>query len=462
MTGQPLAIVAATLRHAQEEARDRGLNPDYRGNPHRTGWFYVSGLASVAARTPGPYAIRHVEDHRLSADQRRALDHMRTHRWGEPTTMTTTNAEQADPAAIAASTAMGWSYALNTVARPAPEHLEAAQAALSALQRADQAGAWADTVRALAEALDAARARLKPTGVTIADLVAAVEQLRAIGLVAGDPLTGPGSPAGRRDARIAELETELAEAERAAVEWTDRADVATADLQRQTELCDRFESEVRELRGQLRRAEQDRAAERHGLSESLGRELYRWLLAELGMNAPGYDQQSADELKATAAGALKTTVAEAGQMHVVNQRLRQATRRLGDASGDVYQLPEATIGLAELVVAQASRTATQLGGLRQTSADHLEEIRELRTELNDLKRDDGGVRLEQLNAQARRIDELKAERDALLRDQAPPTDSADVEPEVPMPAATPTLQEEIQQRASWPVGTHGDPDSRQY
>src|SRR3954466_5410890 len=122
-----------------------------------------------------------------------------------------------DPAALAASTAPGWAYALNTVARPAPEHLEAAQEALTALGRADQDVRWAGVADTLAEALTAARLRVdggRPE-ITVAQLGEAVGQLRELGLIPDPVGTGPSAreAAGHLTERIAELEEELENAE---------------------------------------------------------------------------------------------------------------------------------------------------------------------------------------------------------------------------------------------------------
>src|SRR3954468_12109485 len=100
--------------------------------------------------------------------------------------------DEADPAAIAASTAQGWAYALNTVARPAPEHLEAAQEELTALERADPAASvfggasrWGGVRASQEEAWAAGPLRVdggRPE-VTVAQLAESVAQLRQLGLV---------------------------------------------------------------------------------------------------------------------------------------------------------------------------------------------------------------------------------------------------------------------------------------
>lgn len=145
---------------------------------------------------------------------------------------------ESEATAALAATCQGWSYALNAVARPAAEHLEAAQAALKALGTADREAEYAGTADALSAALEAARARLaphsltvaeaararlQPREVTVADLVEAVAQLRAAGLIPFPALLEAvdGPPAGadrgiselrEAHAHREELEAELARA----------------------------------------------------------------------------------------------------------------------------------------------------------------------------------------------------------------------------------------------------------
>jgi DNA repair exonuclease SbcCD ATPase subunit len=311
-----------------------------------------------------------------------------------------------DPAAVAASTAQGWAYTLNTVARPAPEHLEAAQEALNALVRADPpsgplgtAPRWPGVRDALSEALTAARLRVdggRPPGdITIAELRGALAELRTLGLAGPDmgdipPPPAAGYPQAYAAAdrarvelreRVAELEAELEKAiEREDAEREART-LTDAELRRQVELRDRFERERGQAQRDLKLVRSGRGDAIAAAREDSRRAGYLWTLAQLGMNAPGFDQMGADELREEATTVLGRTLAEAQALRLVAKELGLAARWLGlDYDGAPYVLPgpDRPEELATLVVRLAtwSQRARRAALERQTELeDQLEELR---------------------------------------------------------------------------------------
>jgi hypothetical protein len=331
-----------------------------------------------------------------------------------------------DPAALAASTAQGWAHALNTVARPAPEHLEAAQEALTALERADRPiQSWIGVKLTLQEALETARLRVdggRPE-ITVTQLAEAVGQLRELGLVL-DPQVSPedsgwprppagyaqGYVAARRrqaeaEARVAELKTELEEAnERAALqdaelrrqvelrdrfererdrvaelkteleEANERAALQDAELRRQVELRDRFERERDQERLATQRANLARSAAVESAREDSRRAGYVWCLAQLGNSLPGYDDMSTEELRDLAAKRLQEGNLDGGTLrHVTNELVRAGRCLALGLDGPLPKLDqERPIPLAAAVVELADRTARE----RATAVERQRELQE--------------------------------------------------------------------------------------
>jgi vacuolar-type H+-ATPase subunit I/STV1 len=316
-----------------------------------------------------------------------------------------------DQAALAASTAQGWAYALNTVARPAPEHLEAAQEALTALGRADRDVRWAGVADTLKEALETARMRVDGgvPEVTVAQLAEAVGRLRQAGLV-----QRPDAAlvqAVRDDgalARIEELEEELEDA-------NERAALTDAELRRQIELRDRFERERDQERRARVSAEAMTSTRADSLREDSRRAGYLWTLAQLGMNAPGFDEMSTDDLRAEAAAVLGRTLAEAQSLRPVTQELLRAERLLSaNYEGAPYLRPnqDKPLELASVVTLLASWT-------QRAHRDMLERQQELAGQLTEPDMDLAAVQAERdmltkaRDAQAAELRALRDERDDL-------------------------------------------------
>jgi hypothetical protein len=242
-----------------------------------------------------------------------------------------------DPAAIAASTAQGWAHALNTVARPAPEHLEAAQEALTALQRADRAGSalgvrtpqWSGVTAALETALVAARLRVdgRPA-ITVDQLLEALDRLQERGLEVTAQRPALPDPAlvqavqedGLAD-RIAELEQELEQEQDETAQLEEKLDAAReavalteADARRQSELRDRFEREADQARRESKAAHAGHSAAIAAAREDSRRAGYLWTLNQLGNNLPGYAQMPAEELREAATKRLGEVLLESGQL----------------------------------------------------------------------------------------------------------------------------------------------------
>lgn len=278
----------------------------------------------------------------------------------------------ADMAALAASTAQGWAHALNTVARPAPEHLEAAQEALTVLQRHDRPrgplGAvprFPAVARTLEAALEAARLRVdggRPAGsITIAELRDALDELGALGLGAR-PLDGALAQAVRDDgalARIEELEAELEEGAAQLTAAIEREDAAQERAKRATDQRDRFEREAAEARRAEKGAHAGHSAAIAAARQAQDRERLRWLLAQLGMNPPGFDEMPPEELRETASQALGATLKEAQALRPVMKELRTAGRRLQAGLDGLTYLPgdDNPLKMAEAVGGLADRVA---------------------------------------------------------------------------------------------------------
>lgn len=251
--------------------------------------------------------------------------------------------EKADPAALAASTAQGWTRALNATARPAPEHLEAAREALRALVFVDQNGSWVldrlDLDRACAAARMRVAARmddglLEVTNpeVTVAQLLEAIGQLRAAGLV---PELVPSVPTfvadgaiTRSDHRIAELEQALEAAQEERDEERERVKEADAIARRQTELRDRFEREAREERDRAKGAHQGHSAAVAAARVAAERNIWLAVLARFGMNAPGFAEMETSELEVKARAQLGLAAQHGAQLQVVVKELLRAGQRL--------------------------------------------------------------------------------------------------------------------------------------
>lgn len=349
--------------------------------------------------------------------------------------MTESNGGMSGPtAATAAAMAQGWSYALNTVARPAAEHLEAAQAALTALERLDQVGAWVDSRTALSEALAAARARLQPRDVTIADLVAAVVQLRALGLVpAGTPDQGipvppePGAGAGypqayaECDRTRAQLRARVSELEEELEDLHDNAERDAAELRRVGQLRDRFEQEARDLRSKSAVTNAGRHAEREAAMATARRREHLAILALLGTSGPGFDQMSPEELAETVGTAVRRVAKESAAVPRMVDLLTRTWRRLVDVqNGPATMRPDDPEHLADAVWSEARRVCETLGGVRRGLADQLGEIAELRAALGrgesaDAVLTERDALQRSVNAQAEELRTLRAQVAALSR-----------------------------------------------
>lgn len=361
--------------------------------------------------------------------------------------------DRSDPAALAASTAQGWAHALNTMARPAPEHLEAAQEALTTLERADRPiQSWIGVKHTLKEALETARLRVdggRPLGdITIAELRGALDELAELGLGARpvqldseDP-DWPRPPAGYAQAYVAarrlqeEAEARAAELEEELEEANEQAALQEAELRRQVELRDRFEQERVSADARTKAAHAGHSAAIAAAREDSRRAGYRWMLAQLGMNAPGFDQMGADELREEATTVLGRTLAEAQRLRLVAKELGRAARVLGlgyDGAPYVLPGPDQPTELATLVVQLAtwSQRARRAALERQTELeDQLAEQRpdmdlaavraerDMLTKARDAQAAELRALREELAAAEKRRAELETSLEALRRHHA--------------------------------------------
>jgi hypothetical protein len=343
-----------------------------------------------------------------------------------------------DPAAIAASTAQGWAHALNTVARPAPEHLEAAQEALTALQRADRAdragsalGArtprWSGVTAALETALVAARLRVdgaRPAGaITIAELRGALDELAALGLGARPmdgalvQIDGYRTMQDRAAERIGELEAELDDAAGRENDERELRISAEADMRRQSELRDRFEREAAQARQETKSAHAGHSAAVAAAREDSRRAGYLWTLAQLGNNLPAYSLMSAEELRDAATKRLGEVTLEAGQLRHVAKELVRTGQRLSrgldnhpltrldqehptELAAAVYQLASWSVDARSAALARQRDLEDQLAEARTAPAPDEVLTREL------------GYVTASRDAQARELRELRAQLDA--------------------------------------------------
>jgi chromosome segregation ATPase len=323
-----------------------------------------------------------------------------------------------DPAAVAASTAQGWAYALNTVARPAPEHLEAAQEALTALEGADRdapavgvRARWSGVRDALSEALTAARVRVdggRPAGsITIAELRGALDELGALGL-GPRPVDVALAQAVRDDGaadRIAELEAELEEAQEELEEFRTQAAEAMAEARKIRDRLDDSERARGHADARTKAAHAGHSAAIAAAREDSRRAGYLWTLAQLGMNAPGFAEMATDELREEATKVAGRTLAEAGQLRHVAQELARAERLLGqDYDGAPLMRPsqDRPVELATLVVRLAD-------WCRQGRSAALARQRELEARLKELAYD------EDASAVRTELAAVQEERDMLAR-----------------------------------------------
>lgn len=250
-----------------------------------------------------------------------------------------------DPLAQVASTAQGWVQTLNTAARPAPEHIEAAQAALKALARFG-VEAWPAVQAALSEALEAARERVDgaealrvvdgrpPGSITIAELRGALDELTALGLAWPQERADPAGPTvprfvadgalARADQQRDELLARVTELEEALDEANERAALQDAELRRQVELRDRFEREAQQAHRELKAAKAERFNAVNVAREEERRAAHLWLLRQLGMNAPGFADWSTDDLRQAAVNELGDVQRGAAQLRLVLQELQPA------------------------------------------------------------------------------------------------------------------------------------------
>jgi hypothetical protein len=337
-----------------------------------------------------------------------------------------TMGEKTDPAELAASTAQGWAYALNTVARPAPEHLEAAQEALTALLRADPpasvfggAGRWEGVRDTLSGALTAARLRvdggrtvLAEPEVTVAQLVSALGQLHAAGLIGDpqrpDPALAQAMRADGAAGRIAELEEQLEEdAELASAEMAE----LRGQLARAVELRDRFERE-RDA------TQRDAAAAHRGHSAAVDAARYQerrahWLavLAAFGMNPPGFAEMETTELEREARAQLGNAVRAGHDLRVITEELTRAGRRLQAALRDEPgALPpeDAPARLAVAVVGVADACVRERAAAVARQRELEDQILELGQADGQLSENERAATLVERTKLRRRVAELEA------------------------------------------------------
>lgn len=334
-----------------------------------------------------------------------------------------------EKAAVAASTAQGWAHALNTAARPAPEHLEAAEEALNALVDADRhapalgvQARWLGARNALEEALKAARARVaagarEPGGITIAELAGALAELDRLGFRRADAALAQAVRDDGAADRIAELEAELEESGEELSAAIDREDSARAELKRQTELRDRFEREAAQARLDVKAAHAGHTAGIQAARDDSRRAGYRWVLAQLGNNVPGFDDMSTEELAEAARTRLAEVTKEAGQVQLMTADLERAGRRLQHGLEEVTYLPprDQPIQLAAALVALADRSyrARSAALARQRELeDQLTVIAEEGAPELAAARAERDMLTRARDAQAAELRVLRAERDA--------------------------------------------------
>jgi len=331
-----------------------------------------------------------------------------------------------DPAALAASTAQGWAYTLNTVARPAPEHLEAAQEALNALDRATGGPTlstpWHGVRVALSEALDAAAARLRVDGgrpeITVDQLVEALDKLREHTISVEPPKPDPALVQAIRDDssadRIAALEAELEKAIERKNEERQARLIAETDRRRQTELRDRFEQERNQAQRALKAALAGRSAAIAAARDDSRRAGYQWTLAQLGLNLPGYSDMSSEELRDAASKRLGEVLLEAGQLRHVAKELVRIGRALMlglDASPMILDQEE-PVQLASAVLRLADQAAADIGTSWSRQRELEGELAELASEgapeLAAVRAERDMLTLAR-DAQAQELRELRAE-----------------------------------------------------
>jgi hypothetical protein len=312
-----------------------------------------------------------------------------------------------------AATCQGWSYALNTVARPAAEHLEAAQAALSALERTDNRNTFPDVHRALSEALSAARARLAPQSITIAELRGALDELTALGLTWPEERNG-SSIAERSEladwvhgleASLALKDAELDEAERTAADLQDQ-------LEQQRQLRDRFEREAREERQRGVDAHRGHSAAVDAARRKAHREASLWILRAFGMNPPGFDQMPDDELATLADTQLASGAVAAEVVQKLEPRLDRAWSILAGMFSTPEQRPADLADRATRVIQLADKTRVVMATLR----DEAREAREAAEEAEQAKLYADNLRATaraELEEYAREALQLRKERDQL-------------------------------------------------
>jgi hypothetical protein len=373
-----------------------------------------------------------------------------------------------DPSWLA-SMAQGWAYALNTVAHPAPEHIEAAQEALNALEAADRSNAWEGARGTLAQSLEAARLRVHTAPpITLNQLAEALEQLEGLGFqLAADPKPHVVLADARADSemarrRIDELEDQLARTEaearkkgaaQAVEAWsvelaamlgigdpepgedrpspddliemvegqTEAVKASTDDVVR---LTDELTTARRELSDAVRardEARQQAKEARDKLSmhvQTAGltavREHRLWVLRQLGFNPPGFAHMDAQELAAEEEKALRESHRAAGNTLRAENSLRRAWGHLRRVQGPTFDAvrPERLEELAEAVRAMAERAL-------QRFAEMDSSLRRMETDLAVR----APLTVESYNAQAQTIRELRAELE--MYRSSPRTDSGD-------------------------------------
>lgn len=213
--------------------------------------------------------------------------------------------------------------------------------------------------------------RISPSGgrsgadaVTVAQLLDALDQLREHGIALAGPGVNPDL-AGQEiaealKARVEELEAELEEAGEETAAAIEREDAARSETARQVQLRDRFEREAAEARRAEKGAHSGHSAAVEAGRQAQDRQRLRWLLAQLGTNAPGFDDMPLEELRETASQALGHTLKDAQALRLTARELRRAGQLLQRGLDGLTYLPgeDDPLDLGASVVALADRVAS--------------------------------------------------------------------------------------------------------
>jgi predicted nucleic acid-binding Zn-ribbon protein len=349
-----------------------------------------------------------------------------------------------DPVAKAnhlCSQALGWVDTLNWWTLPQPEHMQAARTCLIQLRVAERNGTHAHAGLRLAQALKDAQDRLdaagtvkeevtdqapgsvaiaepapeppaEPRQITVAELVAALDQLRDAGLILADVVRPePEQPDDRAaldlamklqaeheaeldairtetERELADTERELAGAQTALRDLGEKFRRAQAEATSVSQLRSRVGSLTAEI-GQLRQRE---AVLRNGQRRAVLLEV----LKRLGMWAPGFEDMPPDELEHAAGTAIDEANKATVRLTEVLKHLDSAWFKghLGPIESDpvkrAQQLGAALVTARNTVADLTSELADvneESIGLTNEIAERDTEIAELRAELDRTRAD---------------------------------------------------------------------------